>query len=79
MECFNAGGHRGSILPPGSRYPECGRIVGSESQQRHSISVRATLLTGTAHMRLYAANFRSANFSSLNAHFRVTDYKSGEN
>ena len=33
------------ILPPGSRCPECGRIVGSESQQRHSISVRATILS----------------------------------
>ena len=36
---------RGPILPPGSRCPECGRIVGSESQQRHSISVRATILS----------------------------------
>src|SRR5437773_12540907 len=33
---------RGSNLSPGSRCPECGRIVGSQSQQRHSISVRAT-------------------------------------
>src|SRR5207249_9589388 len=32
-------------LPAGSRCPECGRIVGSESQQRHSISVRATTLS----------------------------------
>src|SRR2546425_6498880 len=36
---------RGPILPPGSRCPECGRIVGSQSQQRHSISVRATILS----------------------------------
>src|SRR5438093_9754831 len=36
---------RGPTLPPGSRCPECGRIVGSESQQRHSISVRATILS----------------------------------
>ena len=36
---------RGPILPPGSRCPECGRIVGSESQERHSISVRATILS----------------------------------
>src|SRR5436853_463733 len=36
---------RGPILPPGSRCPECGRIVGSESQQRHGISVRATILS----------------------------------
>ncbi len=36
---------RGPILPPGSRCPECGRIVGSESQQRHRISVRATILS----------------------------------
>src|SRR5215831_6581527 len=36
---------KGPILPPGSLCPECGRIVGSESQQRHSISVRATILT----------------------------------
>jgi len=36
---------RGPILPPGSRCPECGRVVGSESQQRHSISVRATILS----------------------------------
>ena len=36
---------RGPILPPGSRCPECGRIVGSESQQRYSISVRATILS----------------------------------
>jgi hypothetical protein len=36
---------RGPILPPGSRCPECGRIVGSKSQQRHSISVRATILS----------------------------------
>ena len=36
---------RGPILPPGSLCPECGRIVGSESQQRHSISVRATILS----------------------------------
>ena len=35
----------GPILPPGSRCPECGRIVGSETQQRHSISVRATILS----------------------------------
>ena len=34
---------RGPILRPGSRCPECGRIVGSEGQQRHSISVRATI------------------------------------
>src|SRR3989442_11545202 len=30
---------------PGSRCPECGRIVGSENQQQHSISVRATILS----------------------------------
>jgi hypothetical protein len=36
---------RGPILPPGSRCPECGRIVGSERQERHSISVRATILS----------------------------------
>jgi hypothetical protein len=36
---------RGPLLPPGSRCPECGRIVSSESQQRHSISVRATILS----------------------------------
>jgi|SRR5688572_10013371 hypothetical protein len=36
---------RGPRLPPGSRCPKCGRIVGSESQQRHSISVRATILS----------------------------------
>src|SRR5207247_8129689 len=36
---------RGPLLPPGSRCPECGRIVGSESPQRHSISVRATILS----------------------------------
>ena len=36
---------RGPILPPGSRCPECGRIVDSENQQRHSISVRATILS----------------------------------
>src|SRR2546427_8190064 len=30
---------------PDSRCPECGRIVGSESQQRHGISVRATILS----------------------------------
>jgi hypothetical protein len=35
----------GPILPPGSRCPECGRIVGSESKQRHRISVRATILS----------------------------------
>ena len=35
----------GPILPPGSRCPECWRIVGSESQQRHSVSVRATILS----------------------------------
>ena len=29
---------RGPTLPPGSRCPECGRIVGSENQQQHSIS-----------------------------------------
>ena len=36
---------RGPTLPPGSRCPECGRIVGSENQQQHSISVRATILS----------------------------------
>ena len=36
---------RGPILPSGSRCPECGRTVGSESQQRHGISVRATILS----------------------------------
>src|SRR5688572_24622911 len=37
---------RGPILPAGSTCPECGRIVSSESrQQRHSISVRATILS----------------------------------
>jgi hypothetical protein len=36
---------RGPLLPPGSRCPECGRIVSSESQQRHGISVRATILS----------------------------------
>jgi len=36
---------RGPILPPGSLCPNCGRIVVSESQQRHSISVRATILS----------------------------------
>jgi hypothetical protein len=36
---------RGPFFPPGSLCPECGRIVGSESQQRHSISVRATILS----------------------------------
>jgi hypothetical protein len=36
---------RGLTLPPGSRCPDCERIVGSESQQRHGISVRATILS----------------------------------
>src|SRR5687768_876691 len=36
---------RGPILPAGSTCPECGRIVSSESGQRHSISVRATILS----------------------------------
>ena len=36
---------RGPTLPPGSRCPECGRIVGSENQQQRSISVRATILS----------------------------------
>src|SRR5688572_1725391 len=36
---------RGRRLPPGCRCPKCGRIVGSESQQRHRISVRATILS----------------------------------
>ena len=36
---------RGPTLPPGSRCPECGGIVGSENQQQHSISVRATILS----------------------------------
>ena len=36
---------RDRILPLGSRCPECSRIVGSESQQRHSISIRATILS----------------------------------
>ena len=35
----------GPFLPPGSRCPKCGRIVGSERQQRLSISVRATILS----------------------------------
>src|SRR6267142_6236014 len=51
---FQARRPRGPIWPPGSRCPECGRIVGS------------------AHMRLDAVNFRSANIRSLNAHFCVT-------
>jgi hypothetical protein len=44
-EMFQRRRPRGSILPPGSRCPECGGIVGSESQQRHSISIRATILS----------------------------------
>src|SRR5947209_5317509 len=36
---------RGPLLRAGSRCPDCGRIVGSESPQRHSISVRATILS----------------------------------
>jgi hypothetical protein len=44
-EMFQRRRPRGPILPPGSLCPECGRIVGSESQQRHSISVRATILS----------------------------------
>jgi hypothetical protein len=36
---------RGPILPTGSLCPECGRMIGSESQQRHRISVRATILS----------------------------------
>ena len=118
---------RGPFLPQGSRCPACGRIVGSERQQRQGITVRATILSlrrfgiaspevtkrtekewpdtaaiqiesvlgpvslqlrnasaktryvhtqrqrnkmpfgdRTAHMRLDAVNFRSANFRSLN-------------
>ena len=45
---------------------------------RNARGIKCPLLTRTAHMRLYAANFRSANFSSLNAHFRVTDYPANE-
>ena len=44
-ETFQRRRPRGPILPPGSLCPKCGRIVGSESQQRHSISVRATILS----------------------------------
>jgi len=44
-EMFQRRRPRGPILPPGSLCPKCGRIVGSESQQRHSISVRATILS----------------------------------
>jgi len=36
---------RGPFLPQGSRCPACGRIVSSERQQRHGISVRATILS----------------------------------
>lgn len=35
----------GPRLLPGSRCPECGRIVKSENFGRHRISVRATILT----------------------------------
>jgi hypothetical protein len=35
----------GPSLPPGSRCPRCGRIVGGESFGRHRISVRAAILT----------------------------------
>ena len=44
-EMFQRRRPRRPILPPGSLCPKCGRIVGSESQQRHSISVRATILS----------------------------------
>src|SRR6516225_6679017 len=44
-EMFQRRQPRGPILPAGSLCPACGRIVGSESQQRHSISVRATILS----------------------------------
>src|SRR5215831_6605718 len=44
-EMFQRRRPRGPILPPGSLCPNCGRIVVSESQQRHSISVRATILS----------------------------------
>ena len=44
-EMFQRRRPRGSILPRGSLCPNCGRIVGSESQQRHSISVRAVILS----------------------------------
>src|SRR2546427_8342853 len=44
---------RGPTLPPGSRCPECGRIVDSENQQQHSISVRAS-----ANFRFLNAHFR---------------------
>src|SRR5215471_9385795 len=36
---------RRPILTLGSLCPKCGRIVSSESQQRHRISVRATILS----------------------------------
>ena len=45
-EMFQRRRPRGQILPPGSLCTKCGRIVGSESEQRHSISVRATLSLG---------------------------------
>src|SRR5215467_3741830 len=44
-EIFQRRRPRGPILPPGSLCPKCGKIVGAESQQRHSISVRATILS----------------------------------
>ena len=44
-EMFQRRRPKGPTLPPGSRCPECGRVVGSDSQQRQSISVRATILS----------------------------------
>jgi hypothetical protein len=44
-EMFQQHQPAGPRLPPGSRSPECGRIVKSENFGRHRISVRATILT----------------------------------
>lgn len=44
-EMFQQHQRVGPRLPPGSRCPECGRIVKSEDFGRHRISVRATILT----------------------------------
>src|SRR3989442_2837300 len=62
-----------SIWP--SHHFNCGTCrQRADMRTRNARGIKCPLVTRTAHMRLYAANFRSANFSSLNAHFRVTDY-----
>src|SRR6266581_5529917 len=62
-----------SIWPP--HHFNCGtRRQRLDMRTRNAKGIKRSLVTRTRICELDAVNFRSANFSSLNAHFRVADY-----